>query len=141
MASAPLVSTFVALALIPVAFLFTHAYITGRSHHSFHRITGPIAIVWDLALSIFYMLYRTFGGQVEGSTLDIQGAMLAYFIAHGTIAVVVILLELAVLGTGIVQVRRKARVILHSRLVLPLYIVWFAAFLSGEIVYLVNYVL
>lgn len=140
MTAAPAVSTFVALALVPVAFLFTHAYWTGRKHRSFHRVTGPIAIVWDLSLSIFYMLFRTFGGQVEGTGLKIEGALLAYFIVHGLIAVVVIALELAMLGTGILQWRRKARIRLHGRIALPLYVVWFAAFLSGEIVYLVNYV-
>ena len=141
MSSAPLVSTFVALALIPVAFLFTHAYITGRKHHSLHRVTGPIAIVWDLSLSIFYMLFRTFGGQVEGTGLKVEGAMLAYFVAHGMIAVVVIALELVVLVTGAMQLRKKAPVRLHGRIVLPLYFIWWAAFLSGEVVYLVNYVL
>ncbi len=140
MAPAPAVSTFVALALVPVAFLFTHAYLAGRAHKGLHRITGPMAIVWDLGLSIFYMLYRSFGGNVEGASLKLEGAVLAYFAAHGAIAVIVILLELVVLVTGIMQIRKRAPVRLHGRIVLPLFVIWFGAFLTGELFYLVNYV-
>lgn len=138
---APLISTFVALALIPVAFLFTHAYFSGKKHMRFHSVTGSAAVVWDLALSVFYMMYRTFGGEVEGSTLDISGALLVYFIAHGLIAIVVIVLEVVVLTTAILQIKKKREYRLHTKLAPYLFIVWFAAFLSGEIVYLVNYVL
>lgn len=141
MTEAPLVSTVIALALIPVAFLFTHAYYSGRKHLKFHSVTGTIAVVWDLSLSIFYMIYRTLGGQVEGSSLEVEGALLAYFILHGMIAVVVIALELVILSTGVLQVLKKRPYKLHRRLSLPLYIVWFIAFLSGEVVYIVNYVL
>jgi len=141
MTDAPWVSTFVALALIPVAFFFTHAYISGRRHLPYHRATGTTAVVWDLSLSIFYMLFRLSGGQVEGSTLDIRGALLAYFIAHGIVAVIVILLEIVMLLTGLLQWKRRSRIKLHSTISKYLIIVWFAAFLSGEIVYIVNYVL
>jgi uncharacterized membrane protein YozB (DUF420 family) len=141
MTAAPLVSTFVALALIPVAFFFTHAYISGRRHLPYHRATGTIAVVWDLSLSIFYMLFRLSGGQVEGSTLDIRGALLAYFIAHGIVAVIVILLEIVMLLTGLLQWKRRSRVRLHGTISKYLMIVWFGAFLSGEIIYIVNYVL
>lgn len=141
MADAPWISTFVALALIPVAFLFTHAYLSGRNRMRFHGITGSAAIIWDLTLSVFYMIYRLFGGQVEGSTLDVSGPLLAYFIAHGIIAVVVIVLEVVVLITAILQVRRRKEHRLHARLSPYLFVVWFAAFLSGEAVYLANYVL
>jgi len=138
---APFISTFVALALIPVAFLFTHAYLSGRGHKRFHNITGSAAVVWDLTLSIFYMIYRFFGGEVEGSTLDISGPLLAYFIAHGIIAVVVIVLEVVVLTTALLHMRKKSgHTPLHARLAPYLMVAWFAAFLSGEIVYLANYV-
>lgn len=140
MTDAPLISTFVALALIPVAFLFTHAYLSGRKHMRFHSTTGSAAVVWDLTLSIFYMIYRFFGGEMEGSTLDISGPLLAYFIAHGMIAVVVIVLEVVVLATALLHLRTKKEYRLHSRLAPYLLVFWFAAFLSGEIVYLTNYV-
>ena len=141
MTDAPFISTFVALALIPVAFLFTHAYLSGKRHKRFHSITGSAAVVWDLTLSIFYMVYRFFGGEVEGSTLDISGPLLAYFIAHGIIAVVVIVLEVVVLTTALLHMRKKREHVFHARLAPYLMVTWFAAFLSGEIVYLANYVL
>ncbi|OGS43522.1 MAG: hypothetical protein A3K76_03925 [Euryarchaeota archaeon RBG_13_57_23] len=141
MADAPWVSTFVALALIPVAFLFVHAYISGKRRLPFHRITGFVAVVWDLSLSIFYMLYRLFGGQVEESTLDVSGAFLVYFIVHGIVAVVVIALELIVLSSALLYLRRAKGLTLHRRLAPYLTLLWFAAFLSGEAVYIVNYVI
>jgi hypothetical protein len=141
MAPAPFISTFVALALIPVAFLFTHAYLSGKRKLPFHKITGLTGIVWDLSMSIFYMLYRTFGGSVESSILDINPQMWVYFAAHGMIAVVVILLELAILGTGVLQWRLSKKYAWHGKLSNPLYLFWFAAFISGEVVYLVYYVL
>lgn len=141
MADAPWISTFVALALVPVAFLFVHAYLSGKKGMGFHRATGPIAIIWDLALSIFYMIYRFAGGEVEGSTLDISGPLLVYFMVHGIIAIVVIALEVTVLVTAVVGLRRKEAPALHAKLAPYLLLLWFAAFLSGEAVYLANYVL
>lgn len=141
MAEAPLISTIVALALIPVAFLFTHAFLSGRKGWGFHTITGGVGVVWDLSLSMFYMIYRLFGGDAEGGVLDITPEMTAYFAVHGIIAVVVIVLELAMLMTGVMQLRSGSRSEWHSKLSAPLYGFWFAAFLSGELVYLVYYVL
>lgn len=141
MADAPWISTFVALALIPVAFLFVHAYLSGKRGMGFHRATGSAAVVWDLSLSIFYMVYRFAGGKVEGSTLDISGPLLVYFMAHGIIAIVVIVLEVAVLATAVLGLRRKKVPPLHTKIAPYLLLVWFAAFLSGEVVYLANYVL
>lgn len=141
MLDAPWISTFVALALIPVAFLFTHAYLSGRMSKRFHGVTGSAAVIWDLTLSIFYMVYRLFGGDVEGSTLDVSGPLLVYFMAHGIIAIVVIVLEVVVLVTAILHLRTKREYRLHTRLAPYLMVAWFAAFISGEIVYIVNYIL
>ncbi|OGS56076.1 MAG: hypothetical protein A3K60_02845 [Euryarchaeota archaeon RBG_19FT_COMBO_56_21] len=141
MTVAPWASTLVAVALIPVAFFFTHAYISGKKGLAYHKITGSIAVVWDLSLSIFYMIYRLFGGQVEGSSLDVQGALLVYFIAHGIIAVVVIALEIVVLAAALLYLWKARGLSLHKRLAPYLFVVWFAAFLSGEAVYVVNYVI
>lgn len=141
MTEAPLISTFVALALIPVAFLFTHAFLSGRRHLPYHMLTGTTGVVWDLSMSIFYMLYRLFGGNVESHILDISPGMIAYFAVHGMIAVVVIALELTILATGLLQWRRKKKFVLHRKISIPLYIFWFGAFLSGELVYVVYYVL
>ena len=140
MTAAPWASTLVAVALIPVAFFFTHAYISGRRRLKYHTVTGTVAVIWDLGLSIFYMLYRVFGGQVEGATLDISGVLLAYFIAHGMIAVVVIALEIIILATGLLHLYMKKDQKWHNKLAPYLFVFWFAAFLSGEMVYLVNYV-
>jgi hypothetical protein len=141
MTEAPFVSTLVAVALIPVAFLFTHALISGRRHLRYHTITGTVGVAWDLGLSIFYMLYRLFGGNVESHVLDINPDMVAYFAIHGLIAAVVITLELIVLTTGLLQLVRKKKMRWHRKLSVPLYILWFGAFLSGEVVYIVYYVL
>ncbi len=141
MTDAPWISTFVALALIPVAILFTHAYISGRKNLPYHRWTGMIGILWDLTLSIFYMAYRSFGGEIEGSKLDIEGLMIAYFAIHGIIAIIVIGLEIAMLITGVYSRRKVKFNALHTKLSPYLYIVWFMAFLSGEAVYVAYYVL
>lgn len=141
MAPAPFISTFIALALIPVAFLFTHAYLSGKRKLPYHKLTGITGIVWDLSMSIFYMIFRLFGGSTDSGILDINPQMWAYFAVHGVIAVVVILLELSILGTGLLQWRLKKKLPWHGRLSNPLYLLWFAAFISGEVVYLVYYVL
>ena len=141
MTEAPWISTFVAVALIPVAFLFTHAFLSGRWKLPYHKLTGTVGVAWDLSMSIFYMLYRTFGGNVESQILDIAPNLVAYFAVHGIIAVVVIALEVMILATGLLQWRRKKKIPLHRKLSIPLYILWFGAFLSGEIVYIVYYIL
>jgi membrane-anchored protein YejM (alkaline phosphatase superfamily) len=141
MAEAPLVSTFVAVALIPVAFLFTHAFLSGRLHLPYHKLTGTLGVIWDLGMSIFYMLYRLFGGNVESHILDVSPNLVAYFAVHGVVAVIVIALELLVLTTGLLQWRKKKAIPLHRKLSIPLYILWFGAFLSGELVYIVYYIL
>jgi hypothetical protein len=141
MVAAPLASTFVALALIPVAFFFTHAYLSGLRGWKHHMLSGTIAVAWDLSLSIFYMVYRTFGGQTEGSILTIAPSMTYYFAVHGVISVVVMVLEVIMLVTGYLMWRRGSRSRWHRVLSTPLIILWFLAFLSGEFVYLAYYIL
>ena len=138
---APAASTFVALALLPVAFLFTHALLSGMRGWRHHALSGMIAVSWDLSLSVFYMLYRTFGGVVDGSVLAMTPSLTAYFAVHGIVAVIVMALEVVILATGIMQLRRKAKIRIHRRIAIPLYVLWLIAFFSGEIVYLVYYVL
>ncbi len=140
MAQAPLISTIIAIGLIPVAFLFVHAFLSGRGRWGFHKVTGAAAIIWDLSMSLGYMIYRSVGGQVEGSSLVMEGAILAYFIVHGTIALIVILLELGVLGTGLLQWRKGRRVKYHGMLAKVLFVLWWFAFLTGELFYLTVYV-
>jgi uncharacterized membrane protein YozB (DUF420 family) len=141
MSEAPFISTFIAIALIPVAFLFTHAYFSGKRKLPCHKLTGITGIVWDLSMSVFYMLYRVIEGQAEGGILDSHPELIAYFAIHGIIAAIVILLELGILSTGVWQWRKRSPSAWHRKLSTPLYILWFAAFLSGEVVYLVYYVL
>ena len=133
MAGAPFVSTFIAIALIPVAALFTHAYLSGRRRLPYHRATGTIGILWDLSASFFYMIVRT--GTV------VTGGMLIYGAVHGTIAAIVILFEFIVLGTGLLQWRTGKKSELHRRATPILYLIWFVAFFSGEVFYIVNYLL
>jgi uncharacterized membrane protein YozB (DUF420 family) len=141
MVAAPLASTFVALALIPVAFFFTHAFLSGRRGWKHHILSGTVAVAWDLSLSIFYMLYRTFGGQTDGSILTITPSMVSYFAVHGVISVIVMVLEVMLLITGYVMWRSKRPSRWHKALTVPMIILWFLAFLSGEVVYIVYYVL
>jgi hypothetical protein len=133
MTTAPLASTIVAIGLIPVAFLFVHAYLSGRGKKGIHPVTGTLAITWDLALSIGYMLLRTV-------TITLTPILTVYFGVHGAIAVLVMSLEIAVLAIGIVQVRRKTPNKWHGKLAKILFPIWWFAFLSGEIVYLLMYV-
>ena len=141
MADAPVVSTIIAIALIPVAFLLTHAYLSGRKGWRFHRPVGITAIIWDLSVSIGYMVNRATGGEVEGSTLVLSGPILAYFIIHGIIAVIVISLEFGVLLTGLQQWRLGKKIVWHKRLGNFLFLLWWFAFLSGELFYLYAYVI
>ena len=140
MTPAPFASTFVAIALIPVAFLFVHAYLSGRKKNRLHPVTGLAAIAWDLSVSIGYMLYRTFGGAVNGETLNMSPAMNAYFmVVHVPVAIVVMSLEIVVLATGFLWLRLKKGARIHSKLVAPLFYIWWFAFLSGEILYIILY--
>ena len=138
---APFASTFVSLALIPVAFLFVHAFISGWKKKRFHAASGAVAILWDLSLSIGYMLYRSFGGAVEGTSMQLTQALTVYFAIHGAVAVIVMILEVAVLGTGARQVQKKQKLSWHGRLSKVLFGFWWFAFLSGEIFYIVMYLL
>ncbi len=99
MTVAPLASTIVAIGLIPVAFLFCHAFLSGRGKSRFHPVSATLAISWDLVMSIGYMLYRTFGGAVDGSTLQLTPTLDVYFGIHGAVAVLVMTLEVLVLGS------------------------------------------
>ncbi len=141
MTTAPLASTIIALGLIPVAFLFIHAFLSGRGKHSFHPVTGALAISWDLVMSIGYMLYRSFGGAVDGSPIQLTPLLTAYFGVHGAIAVLVMSLEIVVLAIGITMLRRKSPNRWHGKLTKVLFGIWWFAFLSGEIFYLVMYLL
>jgi hypothetical protein len=139
--TAPLASTIIAIGLIPVAFLFCHAFLSGRGKNRFHPVTGMLAISWDLVMSIGYMLFRSFGGAVEGSSLQLTPTLDIYFGVHGAIAVLVMSLEVAVLAVGLSMLTRKARNAWHGRLTKILFGFWWFAFLSGEIFYIIMYVL
>ncbi len=141
MTVAPLASTIIAVGLIPVAFLFIHAFLSGRRKQRIHPITGALAISWDLTMSIAYMMYRSFGGAVEGSSIQYTPLLTAYFGAHGALAIIVMALEIAVLSVGILMMKPKSLSILHRKLTKILFPIWWLAFLSGEIFYIVMYVL
>jgi hypothetical protein len=50
MSNAPLASTIVTFGLIPVAFLFIHAFLSGLRSWKYHKISGFLAIIWDLIM-------------------------------------------------------------------------------------------
>ncbi len=141
MTVAPLASTIVAVGLIPVAFFFIHAFLSGRGKKGIHPVTGAIAISWDLAMSIGYMLYRSFGGAVDGSTIQLTPVLGVYFGIHGAIAIIVMAMEIAVLAIGVTMVQRKTPNLWHRKLTKVLFGVWWFAFLSGELFYIIMYVL
>jgi uncharacterized membrane protein YozB (DUF420 family) len=142
MTTAPVASTIVAIALIPVAFLFVHAFLSGRQKSRLHPISGAAAVVWDLSVSIGYMLFRTFGGAVNGETLKMTPLVNTYFmVVHVPIAVIVMLLEFTVLGLGLWQLTKKAPIRRHGKVALSLFCIWWFAFLSGEIFYIIMYLL
>jgi len=141
MTTAPLASTIVAIGLIPVAFLFSHAFFSGRKKHRFHPITGALAISWDLIMSIGYMAYRSFGGAVEGASLQLTPTLDVYFGIHGAIAILVMTLEVAVLAIGVSQLQKRAPNKWHGKLTKILFGIWWFAFLSGEILYMLLYMI
>ena len=65
MTVAPIASTIVAVVLVPVAFLFCHAFLSGWRKMRFHPVTGVIAIVWDLTVSIGYMMIDHLAEQLK----------------------------------------------------------------------------
>jgi uncharacterized membrane protein YozB (DUF420 family) len=141
MTVAPLSSTIVAVGLIPVAFLFCHAFLSGRKKNRFHPVSAVLAISWDLFLSIGYMMYRTFGGAVDGSTLKLTPMLDVYFGVHGAVAIVVMSLEVAVLAIGLSMLKQKMPNKWHPKLTKILFGIWWFAFLSGEIVYIALYMI
>ena len=138
---APIASTVIAIALIPVAFLFLHAFISGLKKLRFHNITGFLAICGDLSVSIGYMIYRSLGGKVGNSALHLAGGILVYFIIHGIVSSVVILLELTVLITGLNSKKHEKPARIHKKAAVVLFFLWWFAFLSGELFYVVNYLI
>ncbi len=87
------------------------------------------------------MLYRTFGGAVDGSTLKLTPTLDVYFGIHGAVAIVVMTLEVVVLVMGIFILKQKTLNRYHPKLTKILFVVWWFAFLSGEIVYIALYLL
>jgi uncharacterized membrane protein YozB (DUF420 family) len=141
MQKAPIISTIIAFALIPIAFLYIHAYISAIKKRRSHPLTGFLAIVGDLTISICYMLYRSIGGSVSGSSISLTGNTLIYFIIHGSISLIVIILEIIVLINGLLSIRRKVPARSHRLLGRLLFFIWWLAFLTGEIFYVVTYLI
>ena len=134
-----LVSTLIAVALIPVAILYTHAFLSGRRGWKHHRLTSVIGIIWDLTISIGYMILRSVEGDVGDSGLELTGGVLAYFIIHGILASIVILLEFVTLFLGWSKWKRKEVGRWHGKVSRVLFVLWWATFLSGEVFYVVYY--
>jgi hypothetical protein len=141
MADAPLISTIIALSLIPISIFFLHAFFSGLKGWRFHKTTAAIAITWDLVMSLGYMVVRMLGVGAGGSSLEISGPLIAYFIFHGLTAVVVIALEFVMVATGILRWRRKKKIVWHKKVAKVLFVLWWIAFATGELFYIVVYVL
>ena len=141
MIAAPLASTIVAIALIPVAFLFCHAFLTGRGKKRFHPVSGAAAIIWDLTVSIGYMLYRSLGGAIDDASLQLTATLNVYFAIHIATAIIVMTLEIVVFVLGLITLKKKVFHNWHGKIATILFFVWWFAFLSGEIFYIVMYLL
>jgi uncharacterized membrane protein YozB (DUF420 family) len=87
------------------------------------------------------MLYRSFGGVVDGATLQLTPTLDVYFGIHGAIAILVMTLEVLVLAIGISQLKQRAPNVWHRKLTKILFFTWWFAFLTGEVFYLIMYVL
>ncbi len=136
-----LVSTLIAVALIPVAILFTYTLLSVRKGWKHHRLTGLIAIIWDLTISIGYMVLRSVGGGVGDGSLELTGGVLAYFIIHGILASIVIVLELLTLFLGWSKMKGNEVGKWHGKVSNVLFFLWWVTFLSGEVFYVVHYLL
>jgi hypothetical protein len=141
MKTIPLVSTFIALALIPIAILYVQAFCSGTTHKRKHTINGVIAVTGDLVLSFFYMLYRTLGGAVNGHVFHPKGLLLIFFILHGSIALVVVLLEVIFLYFGIRYFISRKLPFAHKYLTRILFPLWAITFFSGEAIYIAQFFL
>jgi hypothetical protein len=137
--NAPLASIIVAVGLVPVAVLYVHTFWSGFGRRPSHAWTGITAITGDLVLSIGYMLFRTFGGEVGGSTFHPQGAAVLFFAFHGLIAAVVIVLEVWFLVSAVGYFRKGTMPKGHARVSKPLFVLWAITFLSGEGLFLFQY--
>jgi len=101
-----------------------------------------VVITWDLTVSIGYMMYRTFGGAVNGSTLQLTPLLNAYFIVvHVPVAIIVMSLEIAVLTLGLWQLKKRTTNRWHGKIATALFYIWWFAFLSGEILYILLYII
>ena len=140
----PLMSTIIAIGLIPVAFLFIHAFVSGLKKGSLHPVTGTTAILCDIGMSLGYMIARSLHLSIAVGPAA-EGYIRKLFWIHGPISGLVILLEVAVLITGINNYRLKKRDIerstFHGKLSRTLFYLWWVAFLTGEALYLGRYVL
>ncbi len=132
-------STLIAIALIPVAILFTYTFLSGRKGWQYHKLTGVIGIIWDLTISIGYMVLRAAGDAVSDSGLELSGGVLAYFIIHGILASIVILMEFLTLYLGWSKWKGKEIGKWHGKVSTALFALWWVTFLSGEVFYVVYY--
>ncbi len=88
------------------------------------------------------MVYRTFGGAVNGETLQMTPLMNIYFmVVHVPVAIIVMSLEILVLITGFWALKTKKPNRFHRILTSPLFYIWWFAFLSGEIFYIIMYLI
>lgn len=136
----PVISTVIEIGLVPVAVLFIHAFWSGLKGKKSHRWVGLSAIIADLGLSAAYMIFRSLGGAVEGQSLHPQGALLVYFIVHGSIAAVVMGLELWTLAAGLIYGLRGRMPPHHKVVARILFPLWLVTFITGESAYLFLYV-
>ena len=138
MADAPFFSTVIAIGIIPVAVLFVYSFLSGRKGWGFHNVSGIIAISWDLTMSMGYFVNRAIGPATSSAY---PGPVVAYFIVHGIVSSIVIMIEICVLATGIYNWKGPKKTVWHRRLSNVLFVIWWFSFLSGEIFYVGYYVM
>lgn len=88
------------------------------------------------------MMYRTFGGSVNGSTLQLTPLLNAYFmVVHVPVAILVMSLEIIVFALGLWQLKKRTANRWHGKIAKALFFIWWFAFLSGEILYILLYMI
>jgi hypothetical protein len=140
MHKAPIISTIIAIGLFPIALLYIHAFISALKKKNSHHITGTVAILGDLLISLTFMIYRSFGGKIGDNSIHLAGYILLYFIIHGIVSMAVIALEITMIVNAIYFYKNKKMNRYHRNLGRILFIIWWAAFISGEVFYIVNYI-
>ena len=141
MTVAPLSSTIVAVGLIPVAFLFCHAFLSGRKKNRFHSVSAVLGYFMGLKSVCRLYAVPNFRRSSGWLNLKLTPTLDVYFGIHGAVAIVVMALEVIVLAIGLSMLKQKAPNRWHPKLTKISSGSGGLLFFQGEIVYIALYLL